>query len=167
MKQLFFLPIALMLLFTSCTYDNGVSEAFSRYRHKDGVTSITVPGWLIGIAAGVGDLEKEERALLRSISKVRVLTIDDEHLNKRHNFHEEFYLAVAENPGMEELLVVHNDDEQVTIFGKGTEKAFDELLILVGGNSNAIIFIEGKLKAEVISDLMNKESMNGFLSWNQ
>lgn len=166
MKQIILLPAVLILILTSCTYDNGVSEAFSRYRHEDGVTSITVPGWLIGIAAGMGDLEKEERALLRSISKVRVLTIDDQDMTRKHNFHKEFYLAIAENPGMEELLVVHNDNDQVTIFGKGTEKAFDELLILVGGSSNAIVHIKGKLKPEMLSDIMNKGSVNGFLSWN-
>lgn len=166
MKKFIVLPIVLFFLLSSCKYDHSTSEAFARYRHHEGVTSVTVPGWLIGVAARMGDLEKEERALLRSLSKVSVMTIDNKDLNKTVNFHAEFYHIVAQNPELEELLKVNNDNEQVTIFGKGNEKVFDELYILIGGNDNAIVHIKGKLKAEMLSDLVNSGSENGFLSWN-
>lgn len=165
MRKLFFIPIALLFIFISCVNNKGVSEAFSKYRHEDGVTSVTIPGWIIGLAARMGDLEKEERDLLRNIDKVRVLTIEDKGLNNRTNFHEEFYRKVALDPLMEELLVVRNDNDQVTIFGKGTEKAFDELLILVGGEDNAMVYIKGKIKPETLSGVISKNSQNGLFSW--
>lgn len=165
MRHILLLPVAILFFLTSCEYDSGVSEAFTKYRFKEGVTSITVPGWVIGLASRMGDLEKEERELLRNIDKVRILTIDDNHLNARTNFHKEFYYAVSQNPELEELLVVRNDNEQLTIFGKASEKSIDELLILVGGNDNAMVYVKGRFRPEMISDLINKNSHNGLLSW--
>ena len=165
MRQFVLLSVGLVLLFSSCAYDSGVSEAFTKYRFKDGVTSFTIPGWVIGLAARMGDLEYEERELLRSIQKVRVLTIEDNSLNARTNFHNEFYNRVSQNPEMEELMVVRSDQEQVTIFGKASEKTIDELLILVGGSDNAIVYVKGKFDVELLSELIQKDSHNTFMSW--
>jgi len=164
MKRFLLLPVLFLFLFTSCEYDTGVSEAFTKYRFKDGVTTITVPGWLIHSAAMWGDLEREERDLLRSIDKVKVLTIEDEELNARSNLHKEFYETVRERGDLEELLVVRDGNEQVTIFGKADEDSIKEMLILVGGDDNAIIYLKGRLKPELIANFMDENSQNGFLS---
>ncbi len=166
MKKLLLLPVAILFLFTSCESDNGMSKAVAKYRFKDGVTAITVPGWVIGIASRWGDLEKEERELLRSIDKVRILTIDDNELNAKSNFHREFYQAISQNPDLEELMVVRSENEQVTIFGKASEKSIDELLILVSGNDNAMIYVKGRIKPEMLSDMINKDQQNSFFSWH-
>lgn len=164
MKRFLLLPVLFLFLFTSCEYDTGVSEAFTKYRFKDGVTTITVPGWLIHSAAMWGDLEREERDLLRSIDKVKVLTIEDKELNARSNLHKEFYETVHERGDLEELLVVRDGNEQVTIFGKADEESIEEMLILVGGDDNAIIYLKGRLKPELIANFMDENSQNGFLS---
>lgn len=164
MKRLFLLPVLFLFLFTSCEHDTGVSEAFTKYRFKDGVTTITVPGWLIHSAAMWGDLEREERDLLRSIDKVKVLTIEDEELNARSNLHKEFYETVRERGDWEELLVVRDGNEQVTIFGKADEDSIKEMLILVGGDDNAIIYLKGRLNPELIANFMDENSQKGFLS---
>ena len=165
MKRLFLLPVLFLFLFTSCDDETGVSGAFTKYRFKDGVTTITVPGWLIHSAAMWGDLDREERDLLRSIDKVKILTIEDKELNARSNLHKEFYETVREREDLEELLVVRDGNEQVTIFGKVDEDSIEEMLILVGGDDNAIIYLKGKLKPELITNLMNENSQKGFLSF--
>ena len=165
MKRLFLLPVLFLFVFTSCTDETGVSKAFTKYRFKDGVTTITVPGWLIQTAAMWGDLEREERNLLRSIDKVKILTIEDKELNARSNLHKEFYENVRKRGDLEELLVVRNGNEQVTIFGKADEDSIEEMLILVGGDDNAIIYLKGRLKPELIANLMNENSEKKFLSF--
>lgn len=165
MKRLFLLPVLFLLLFTSCDDETGVSEAFTKYRFKNGVTTITVPGWLIRTAAMWGDLEREERDLLRSIDKVKILTIENKELNARSNLHKEFYESVRKRGDLEELLVVLDGNEQVTIFGKADEDSIEEMLILVGGNENAIIYLKGRLKPELIAGFMDENSQNGFLSF--
>jgi hypothetical protein len=165
MRRIFIFPLFLLIFFTSCEYDNGVSEAFARYRHKDGVTCITIPGWAIRLAARLGDLEREQRELLQSIDKVRILTIEDKDLNLRANLHKEFYRTIRENGKMEELLVIRTDNEQVTIFGKADDETIEELLVLVGGDDNAMIYVKGRLKPEMISGFIDKKSEGGFLSF--
>ncbi|MFW5774566.1 MAG: DUF4252 domain-containing protein [Tangfeifania sp.] len=164
MKRLFLFPVLFLFLFTSCDDETGVSEAFTKYRFKDGVTTITVPGWLIHSAAMWGDLDREERDLLRSIDKVKILTIENKVLNERSNLHEEFYETVRKRGDLEELLVVRDDNEQVTIFGKAGEDSIEEMLILVGGDDNAIIYLKGRLKPELITGFMDENSQKGFLS---
>jgi len=164
MKRFLLLPILFLFLFTSCDDETRVSEAFTKYRFKDGVTTITVPGWLIHSVAMWGDLDREERDLLRSIDKVKILTIEDRELNTRSNLHKEFYESVRKRGDLEELLVVRDGNEQVTIFGKADEDSIEEMLILVGGDDNAIIYLKGRLNPELIANFMNENSQNGFLS---
>jgi hypothetical protein len=164
MKKLILLPVVLFIVFTSCEYDRGVSEAYMKYRHREGVTSMTVPGWVIRMASRLGDMNKEERELLQSIDKVRILTIENDDLNARVNLHKEFYRKISENKELEELMAVREDGEQVTIFGKADDEVIHELIILVGGNDNALIHIKGRLKPEMVASLANKKQNNGFFS---
>ncbi|MGM0619593.1 MAG: DUF4252 domain-containing protein [Bacteroidota bacterium] len=165
MKRIYLFSVLFIFLFSSCRDESGVSEAFTKYRFKDGVTTITVPGWLIHSAAMWGDLDRDERDLLRSIDKVKILTIEDKELNARSNLHKEFYETVREREDLEELLVVRDGNEQVTIFGKASEESIEEMLILVGGDDNAIIYLKGRLKPELITNLMDENSPKGFLSF--
>ena len=66
---------------------------------------------------------------------------------------------------MEELLVVRDGEEQVTIFGKTEGETIEEMLILIGGDDNAMIFLKGRLKPELISSLIEKNKADGFLSF--
>lgn len=165
MKNIYLIPVLFLFLFTSCETEPGVSEAFAKYKYKNGVTSITVPGWAIRLAARWGDLDKNERELLQSIDKVKILAIEDKDLNARSNLHREFYSAVRENSEMEELMVVRDGNDQVTIFGIADENSIKELLILVGGDDNAMVYVKGRLKPEMISRFMNENSQRGFLSF--
>jgi hypothetical protein len=165
MKKVFLLPVFLLFLFISCEYDRGVSEAYMKYRHHEGVTTMTVPGWLIRMASHLGDLKKEERDLLQSIDKVRILTIENEDLNARVNLHKEFYTRISENKELEELMAVRENGEQITIFGNTDEEVIHELIILVGGNDNALIHVKGRLKPEMIASLATKNQNNSFFSF--
>ena len=96
---------------------------------------------------------------------MKILAIEDKDLNARSNLHREFYSAVRENSEMEELMVVRDGNDQVTIFGIADENSIKELLILVGGDDNAMVYVKGRLKPEMISRFMNENSQRGFLSF--
>jgi len=102
MKTIYLRLFATLFLFSSCECEPGVSEAFMKYRFKDGVTTITVPGWVIGLAANFGDIDSEERELLHSIDKVRVLVVEDEELNSNINLNKEFSTKINRNNDYEE-----------------------------------------------------------------
>jgi len=151
-------------LFTACDRQPGVSDAFEKYAHKEGVTSVTVPGWLIGIGATFGDLGEDEKELLDCIDKVKVLAIEDEELNKEINLHKEFHAEINKNKEYEELLTVSDKNENVTIFGKMNENVIQEMIVLVGGDDNVMIYLKGEIKPEMINNTIDFSNPDQFLS---
>lgn len=165
MKQFILFSILSLFIFTSCDTNPGVSAAFSKYSHEDGVTSITVPGWVIGIAANFADLSDEEQELLESIDKVKVLAIDDDELNARVDLHQEFNLKINKNNDYEELLTIRDDNENITIFGKMSEDLIHEMVILVGGADNAMIYLKGEISPEMINNVAGLSKNENLLSF--
>ncbi|MFW5831314.1 MAG: DUF4252 domain-containing protein [Prolixibacteraceae bacterium] len=166
MKKAAVVLIVFIFIFTSCEENSGMSNAFMKYSWKSGVTYITVPGWMIGLASTFGDLGDEEQELLSSIDKVKIMTIEDHDLNARVNLHEEFYSKINSDKAFEELLIVRDGNENVTIFGKMDKTVIREMIILVGGDDNALVYLKGKIKPEVINDLVRKNSKDKFFTYD-
>lgn len=165
MKTIYLFLLATLFLFTSCEYNPGVSEAFTKYRFKDGVTTITIPGWVIGLAANFGDIEKNERELLQSIDKVRVLVVEDNDLNAKINLHKEFSTKINRNNDYEELMTVRDENEDITIFGKMNENVITEMVVLVGGDDNALIYLKGEIDPKMINDVVKISDNEKLLSF--
>lgn len=165
MKRIALILLVGLFITTSCVYESGVSEAYSKYRFKDGVITVSVPGWVIHLAAGFGDLEDNERELLESIDRVKVIAVDDDHLNAKIDLHEEFYAKIKEKKDYEQLLVVREEDENVTIFGRMDESVIEEMVILVGGDDNALIYVKGEIRPELLNDYVNLSNPDKFLSF--
>ena len=166
MKKVAIVLITSLFILTSCDDNPGVSKAFLKYSCKSGVTTVIVPGWLIGLAGTFGDFNDEEQELLSSIDKVKVLSIEDTDLNARVNLHNEFYSRINSDKSFEELLVVRDANENVTIFGKIDENVIREMVILVGGDDNAMIYLKGEIKPELINNLAHKNSKDKFLAFD-
>jgi hypothetical protein len=165
MKPILLFLLATLFFLSSCEYNPGVSEAFTKYRFKDGVTTITIPGWVIGLAANFGDVEKNERELLHCIDKVRVLVVEDEDLNGKINLNKEFSTKINRNNDYEELMTISDENENVTIFGKMDEAVITEMVILVGGDDNALIYVRGEIDPELLKDEIKIADKDRFLSF--
>jgi len=166
MKKSVIVLLATLFVFTSCTDDSGVSKAFLKYSYKSGVTTVIIPGWLLSTASAFADLEDEEQELLSSIDKVKVLSIEDHDLNARTNLHNEFYSKINADHSFEELLMVQEQDDQVTIFGKMDGNVIREMIILVGGSDNALVYLKGEIKPELINNLVHKNSKDKFFAFD-
>jgi hypothetical protein len=165
MKPILLILLATLLVLSSCEYNPGVSEAFTKYRFKDGVTTITIPGWVIGLAANFGDIEKNQHELLQSIDRVRVLVVEDKDLNAKINLNREFSTKINRNNDYEELMTVRDDNEDVTIYGKMDENVITEMVILVGGDDNALIYVKGEIDPKLIKDEIKIADKDRFLSF--
>ena len=157
MKRIILILFAATFIFSSCDTNSGVSEAFSKYAHQEGVTSITVPGWLIALGAKIGDLSDEEQELLESIDKVKILSLEDSDLNEEVDLHKEFQFKINQNGDYEELLTVRDREENVTIFGKMEENIITEMIVLVGGEDNAMIYVKGEIRPELINNTIKTD----------
>lgn len=164
-KILPFIVIALFI-FTSCDTNTGVSEAFLKYAHREGVTSVSVPGWLISLGANFADLSEDERELLESIDKVKVLSLENGDFNGEVNLNKEFKFKINPNGEYEELLTVNEEDENVTIFGKLDDDVITELIILVGGDDNAIVYVKGEIRPELINNVIDVHHPEDLFSLN-
>lgn len=164
MKKLSLILVVALFLFTSCEYNPGVSEAFTKYRFKDGVTTISVPGWVIGLAANIGEMDDDERELLQSIDKVRILVVEDETLNREINLHQEFSSKINRKNKYEELLTVNDKNEKITIYGIMDEEVITEMVILVGGDDNALIYVRGEISPDLLKNEISSKKHGKFLS---
>lgn len=164
MKKLSLILVVALFLFTSCEYNPGVSEAFTKYRFKDGVTTISVPGWVIGLAANIGEMDDDERELLQSIDKVRILVVEDETLNREINLHQEFSSKINRKNKYEELLTVNDKNENITIYGIMDEEVITEMVILVGGDDNALIYVRGEISPDLLKNEISSKKHGKFLS---
>ena len=166
MKSIYLILAVFLLFLVSCNTNSGVSKAFSEYGHERGVISVTVPGWVISIAAKFADLDKDEQELLNSIDKVKVLSIEDDALNAKINLHKEFSDKINVNGDFEELLTVNDQDENVTIFGKMDGEVIKEMVILVGGDDNALVYLKGEIKPELLDNKINLSDTDRLLGFD-
>ena len=166
MKKIAFIFLSFLFIFTSCSYEPGVSEAFTKYRFKDGCTTVSVPGWVIGLASNFADIDESEREILDCIDRVKIIAVEDDKLNARIDLHREFYDHINKKGDYEELLVVREENENVTIFGKMDETAIREMVVLVGGDDNVMIYIKGEIKPELLNDKIDLTDPDKFLSLN-
>lgn len=166
MKKIAFILAGFLFLMVSCSYEPGVSEAFTKYRFKDGVTTISVPGWAIRLIAGLNELDESDREILDVIDKVTVIAVEDEALNESINLHNEFYDKISSNDKYEELMKVNNDDENVTIFGVMEDNVITEMLILVGGDDNALVYVKGEISPELLNNKISLTNPEKLISLN-
>ena len=166
MKKISIVLAAFLFILTSCSYEPGVSEAMTKYRFKDGVTTITVPGWVIGLASNFGDLDESEQELLSSIDKVKVIAVEDDNLNAKIDLHKEFYEKINRKKEYEELLVVRDKGESVTIFGKMKGTTIKEMIVLVGGDDNVLVYLKGEFSPDLLNDKIDFTNTDKLLSFN-
>jgi hypothetical protein len=93
-----------------------------------------------------------------------VLVVENEDLNARINLNEEFNRKINMKNDFEELMSVHHQQDDVTIFGKTDGEVMTEMVILVGGDDNALIYIRGEIRPELLNDKINLSQTDRLLS---
>jgi hypothetical protein len=134
-------------------------QLYQKYRGEEGVVSLWIPGFVVRLASSIADLEREERALLRSVRSVRLLTIDDRALYPGTNFTREANIRNGQN-GYEILVQVSDGDQDVMILGREHNGKLKDLLVLVGGDDNAMVHIRGRMNADMIGSLAAVAGLN-------
>ncbi|WP_321289410.1 DUF4252 domain-containing protein [uncultured Sunxiuqinia sp.] len=153
MKKLLVLIICLIPLL-GMAQKSPVDKLFEKYANKKGMTTVNISGALLGLASQM-DKNSPEGNLLADLDGVRILAVDDDDLNKSLDFYKEL-----ENDGFfidhdyQVLMEVTEEDEVVRFFGRDVGGGkFSELLLVVGGDDNALISIRGLIAPENIGKL--------------
>lgn len=143
MKKLLILLICLMP-FVGMAQKSPVDKLFEKYANKKGFTTVNISGALLGLASKM-DNGSPESDMLSKLKGVRILSVDDDDLNKSLDFYKELDGdGFFKNNNYETLMEVTEEDEVVRFYGRSAgDGKFSELLLIVGGDDNALISIQG------------------------
>ena len=161
MKKLV-LILAIVLPLAVLAQKTPVDKLFEKYANQKGFTTVNISGKLLGFASQLETGDKATSDMLSKLSGIRVLTVEDEALNKTINFYEELEKdGFFKNNGYEVLMEVTEPDEVVRFLAKdaGNGKLTD-LLLIVGGDDNALISISGIINPEDISKITGAMNIN-------
>jgi len=154
MKKLLVI-LAMILPMAVLAQKTPVDKLFEKYANQKGFTTVNISGKLLGLAAQLDDEGDDVSNMLSSLTGIRVLTVDDEELNKKLDFYKELEQEnFFKDNKFEVLMEVTDDDEVVRFLAKdaGNGKISD-LLLVVGGDDNALISISGLIKPEDIGKI--------------
>lgn len=144
MKKLI-LILAILLPMAVLAQKTPVDKLFDKYANQKGFTTVNISGKLLGFAAQIETGDEATGKMLSGLSGIRVLTVEDDELNKKLDFYEELNKeGFFKDNNFEVLMEVTEEDEVVRFLAKdaGNGKISD-LLLVVGGDDNALISISG------------------------
>lgn len=140
-----------------------IDKLFDKYANNEGFTTVRISGALLGFASKMDNSNSAESKMLSDLKGIRILAVDDEEINKKVDFFtemgkDEFF----KKNGYEVLMEVTEKDEVVRFFGKMTTGGkMSELILVVGGDDNALICIEGLIDPENIGKITGSLNING------
>jgi hypothetical protein len=161
MKKLV-LIMAILLPMAVAAQKTPVDKLFEKYANQKGFTTVNISGKLLGFASQLETGDKATSDMLSGLSGIRVLTVENDELNKTINFYEELEKdGFFKNNGYEVLMEVTEPDEVVRFLAKdaGNGKISD-LLLIVGGDDNALISISGVINPEDIGKITGAMNIN-------
>jgi len=137
----------------------GLNTLYYTYKGEKGVIAMKVPGFVMKLAGRIGDLDQEERQLMRSMRSVRLLTVEDGERYPGLNFTKEVDLSRMKG-GYQLLLEVHEDDEDVIIVGREKKGKITDLIVIVGGSDNAMVHVRGRMDSDLLENLAGVAGVN-------
>ncbi len=161
MKKLI-LILAVVLPMAVLAQKTPVDKLFEKYANQKGFTTVNISGKLLGFASQIETGDEATSEMLSSLNGIRILTVEDDELNKSINFYEELNKeGFFKNNNYEVLMEVTEDDEVVRFLAKdaGNGKISD-LLLVVGGDDNALISISGIIDPESIGKITKAMDIN-------
>ncbi len=153
MKKLLIFIICLIPLL-GMAQKSPVDKLFDKYANKKGLTTVNISGALLGLASQI-DNQSAEAKMLSDLDGVRILAVDDDDLNREVDFYKELENdGFFKNHDYEVLMEVTEENEVMRFFARSAGNGkFSELLLVVGGDDNALISIRGLIDPENIGKI--------------
>ncbi|KPL26162.1 MAG: hypothetical protein AMS23_02880 [Bacteroides sp. SM1_62] len=154
-KIALFIPVLLLPLMITAQ-QTPIDKLFKKYYGKEGFTTVLVTQDAFEV---ISHMEKEKGDLegtLEKVQRVRVIAQEDEADVEGINFMDE--LKGVEFADYKELVVVKEADQEVLILAKEEDGKIRELLVIVGGEDNVLVSVEGNF---TMDDLEALEGLDG------
>ena len=125
---------------------------YYQYKGEEGVVALKIPGFVMKLAGAIADLDHDEKALLKSLRSVTVLTIEEMELYPGVNFTEEINLSNTDKH-YQLLMEVHDADEDVIIAAREKNGKLRDLIVVVGGDENVLVHVRGRMDSDLLENL--------------
>ena len=136
-----------------------IDKLFKKYYGKEGFTTVLVNEEMFEVIAKMEKSEGDIDGALGKIERVRIIAQEDESEQvKGVNFMEE--LKGVEFEDYKELVVVRESNQEVLVLAKEANGKLAELLVLVGGEENVLVSVEGRFTMEDLDALSELEGLD-------
>ena len=127
-------------------------KLFNKYQGKEGFTTVLINKEIFKLISATEKEEKELDQPLDKISGIKILAQEDDTIMQGLNFYDELKKDLDFSDYME-LVVVKEKDQDVWIIARENNGRMAELLIIVGGEENVLVWIEGDFTFEELAEL--------------
>jgi hypothetical protein len=159
MKKLFLLAGAILVPFLVMGQNPAVDQLFDKYQGKEGFTTVYINKDIFKMISDNKEAEHDLNQVLDKISGIKILAQEDEEVTGNLNFYEELKKNMDFSK-YEELVVVREKDQDVRIVARENNDRIAELLIIVGGEDNVLVWIEGNFTFEDLSELSDIDGLD-------
>ena len=161
MKRLIIM-FAMLVPLVLAAQKSPVDKLFDKYANQQGFTTVNITGKLLGLAGKLDNSNPYTNDMLSNISGIRILSVEDKELNSRLDFYHELEKeGFFRNNKYDILMEVTESNEVVKFYSMDAgDGKFSELLLVVGGKSNAIISIRGLIDPENIGKITGALNVN-------
>ena len=129
-----------------------IDDVFKKYAGKEGFTTVYISKNLFDLISEIEHEDEEVSEVVSKLETIRILAVDRCEKPEGINFYEEVMESLPKNE-YEELMTVKEKDQDVVFLVKEKNGIISELLLLVGGEDNALISIVGDIDINQIHKL--------------
>lgn len=152
MKRTLLILIALLAMATTGMAQQTVNGLFNRYEDKAGAEYKNLGSLLMGIIKTFAADKSEEGQVIKSIKSIKVLDLEECTPEVKQEFAQK--ARNLKPRGMELLMQMKDDGENVCIWGKMKKETVRQLLIVT---DDKMVKIKGKFDLNGISNLINSK----------
>ncbi|MFN7119494.1 MAG: DUF4252 domain-containing protein [Saprospiraceae bacterium] len=152
MKRILLIAALLGVAGLSFAQTKAIRTFYDKYKHLEGVEDIQLQGWLIKLAARFSDEDPEAKRLLRKISQLRILTMDNGNLVSPQEYNN--LVKSIKQDAFEDLFMVKDNGQNIQFLIREKGDTITDLILLVSGNDEFVLLsLEGLLKFSDLNDL--------------
>ena len=156
-KIALFIPVLLLPLLLTAQ-NTPIDKLFNKYSGKEGFTTVLVTEDMFKVISNLEEEKGDIEGSLGKVQRVRVIAQEDEANVEGVNFMEE--LKGVEFDDYKELVVVKEADQEVLVLAKEEDGKIRELLVIVGGEDNVLVSVEGKFTMEDLEALGDLDGLD-------
>lgn len=151
MRKILLLAMLLGVAGLSFAQTKAVQSFYNKYKDMDGVENVRLQGWLIKLASSFADEDPDAKRLLKKITQLRILTMDQGNLVSQQEYNN--LIKNIKQDHFEDLFLIKDNGQNVQFLIREKGDTITDVIMLVsGGDEFVLLSLEGVLK---FSDLNN------------